>query len=73
MVVARWWQQWITKELVYHCGWSGFLRNTDARDDHAIRRVGHVLTNNISKIGLTAFNTFETSDDIKGNHLETTC
>ncbi|GFT95386.1 hypothetical protein TNCV_3326571 [Trichonephila clavipes] len=39
MVVARCWQQWITEGRVYRCGGSGRPRNTNDREDRAIRRV----------------------------------
>ncbi|GFS65937.1 HTH_Tnp_Tc3_2 domain-containing protein [Trichonephila clavipes] len=39
MVVARCWQQWITKCRVYRRGGSGRPRNTNDREDRAIRRV----------------------------------
>ncbi|GFX46946.1 uncharacterized protein TNCV_315691 [Trichonephila clavipes] len=39
MVVARCWQQWITEGRVYRRGGSGRPRNTNAREDRAIRRV----------------------------------
>ncbi|GFY18658.1 HTH_Tnp_Tc3_2 domain-containing protein [Trichonephila clavipes] len=39
MVVARCWQQWITEGRVYRRGGSGRPRNTNDRDDRAIRRV----------------------------------
>ncbi|GFX16677.1 hypothetical protein TNCV_2388211 [Trichonephila clavipes] len=39
MVVARCWQQWITEGRVYRRGESGRPRNTNDREDHAIRRV----------------------------------
>ncbi|GFT32124.1 hypothetical protein TNCV_1229261 [Trichonephila clavipes] len=38
MVVARCWQQWITEGSVPLRG-SGFVRNTNDREDRAIRRV----------------------------------
>ncbi|GFV52514.1 HTH_38 domain-containing protein [Trichonephila clavipes] len=40
MVVARCWQQWITEGRVYRRGGSGRPRNTNDREDRAIRRVG---------------------------------
>ncbi|GFU95863.1 HTH_38 domain-containing protein [Trichonephila clavipes] len=39
MVVARCWQQWITEGKVYRRGGSGRPRNTNDREDRAIRRV----------------------------------
>ncbi|GFW61264.1 transposable element Tcb2 transposase [Trichonephila clavipes] len=39
MVVSRCWQQWITEGRVYRCGGSGRPRNTNDREDRAIRRV----------------------------------
>ncbi|GFY19613.1 HTH_Tnp_Tc3_2 domain-containing protein [Trichonephila clavipes] len=39
MVVARCWQQWITEGRVYRRGVSGRPRNTNDREDRAIRRV----------------------------------
>ncbi|GFT72967.1 HTH_Tnp_Tc3_2 domain-containing protein [Trichonephila clavipes] len=39
MVVARCWQQWITEGSVYRRGGSGRPRNTNDREDRAIRRV----------------------------------
>ncbi|GFW73437.1 transposable element Tcb2 transposase [Trichonephila clavipes] len=38
-VVARCWQQWITEGRVYRRGGSGRPRNTNDREDRAIRRV----------------------------------
>ncbi|GFT97888.1 transposable element Tc1 transposase [Trichonephila clavipes] len=39
MVVARCWQQWITEGRVYRRGGSGRPRNTNDREDRAIRRL----------------------------------
>ncbi|GFV39463.1 HTH_Tnp_Tc3_2 domain-containing protein [Trichonephila clavipes] len=39
MVFARCWQQWITEGRVYRRGGSGRPRNTNDREDRAIRRV----------------------------------
>ncbi|GFX49099.1 transposable element Tc1 transposase [Trichonephila clavipes] len=39
MVVARCWQQWITEGRVYRRGGSELPRNTNDREDRAIRRV----------------------------------
>ncbi|GFU74422.1 HTH_38 domain-containing protein [Trichonephila clavipes] len=39
MVVARCWQQWITEGRVYRRGGSDRPRNTNDREDRAIRRV----------------------------------
>ncbi|GFV17463.1 HTH_38 domain-containing protein [Trichonephila clavipes] len=39
MVVARCWQQWITEGRVHRRGGSGRPRNTNDREDRAIRRV----------------------------------
>ncbi|GFX88174.1 transposable element Tcb2 transposase [Trichonephila clavipes] len=39
MVVARCWQQWITEGRVYRRGGPGRPRNTNDREDRAIRRV----------------------------------
>ncbi|GFU55068.1 HTH_Tnp_Tc3_2 domain-containing protein [Trichonephila clavipes] len=39
MVVARCWQQWVTEGRVYRRGGSGRPRNTNDREDRAIRRV----------------------------------
>ncbi|GFX70381.1 HTH_Tnp_Tc3_2 domain-containing protein [Trichonephila clavipes] len=39
MVVPRCWQQWITEGRVYRRGGSGRPRNTNDREDRAIRRV----------------------------------
>ncbi|GFW16906.1 HTH_Tnp_Tc3_2 domain-containing protein [Trichonephila clavipes] len=39
MVVARCWQQWITEGRVYRRGGLGRPRNTNDREDRAIRRV----------------------------------
>ncbi|GFU64623.1 HTH_Tnp_Tc3_2 domain-containing protein [Trichonephila clavipes] len=39
MVVARCWQQWITEGRVYRRGGSGRPRNTNDREDRAIKRV----------------------------------
>ncbi|GFX85140.1 hypothetical protein TNCV_1646871 [Trichonephila clavipes] len=41
MVVARFWQQWITECIciLYRRGGSGCPRNTNDREDRAIRRV----------------------------------
>ncbi|GFU58292.1 hypothetical protein TNCV_5139281 [Trichonephila clavipes] len=38
-IVARCWQQWITEGRVYRRGGSGRPRNTNDREDRAIRRV----------------------------------
>ncbi|GFU96213.1 hypothetical protein TNCV_4254871 [Trichonephila clavipes] len=39
MVAARCWQQWITEGRVYRRGGSGRPRNTNDREDRAIKRV----------------------------------
>ncbi|GFV73015.1 HTH_38 domain-containing protein [Trichonephila clavipes] len=39
MVVTRCWQQWITEGRMYRRGGSGRPRNTNDREDRAIRRV----------------------------------
>ncbi|GFS85824.1 HTH_38 domain-containing protein [Trichonephila clavipes] len=52
MVVARCWQQWITEGRVYRRGGSGRPRNTNDREDHAIRRVA-LGTNNVAKFNAT--------------------
>ncbi|GFV47971.1 HTH_38 domain-containing protein [Trichonephila clavipes] len=44
MVVARCWQQWITEGRVYRRGGSGRPRNTNDREDRAIRRVATSAT-----------------------------
>ncbi|GFX40370.1 transposable element Tc1 transposase [Trichonephila clavipes] len=50
MVVARCWQQWITEGRVYRRGGSGRPRNTNDREDRAIRS-GHFGTNNAVSTG----------------------
>ncbi|GFS63359.1 HTH_38 domain-containing protein [Trichonephila clavipes] len=70
MVVARCWQQWITEGRVYRRG-SGRPRNTNDREDRAIRRVA-TGTNNVASIDSTPLTSFQTSSAIKRNHKETT-
>ncbi|GFX91389.1 HTH_38 domain-containing protein [Trichonephila clavipes] len=53
MVVARCWQQWITEGRVYRRGGSGRPRNTNDREDRAIRRVATFGTNNVASIHST--------------------
>ncbi|GFW83214.1 hypothetical protein TNCV_2508541 [Trichonephila clavipes] len=53
MVVARCWQQWITEGRVYRRGGSGRPRNTNDREDRAIRKSGHFGTNNVASIDST--------------------
>ncbi|GFV65774.1 HTH_38 domain-containing protein [Trichonephila clavipes] len=67
MVVARCWQQWITEGRVYRRGGSGRPRNTNDREDRAIRR-GHFGTNNVASIDSTPLTSFQTSSVIKRNH-----
>ncbi|GFY31143.1 transposable element Tcb1 transposase [Trichonephila clavipes] len=51
MVVARCWQQWITEGKVYRRGGSGRPRNTNDREDRAIRRVAtSALTTSLASI-----------------------
>ncbi|GFW13109.1 HTH_38 domain-containing protein [Trichonephila clavipes] len=69
MVVARCWQQWITEGRVYRRGGSGRPRNTNDREDRAIRFFG---TNNVASIDSTPLTSFQTSSAIKKNHKETT-
>ncbi|GFW23587.1 hypothetical protein TNCV_4091301 [Trichonephila clavipes] len=45
MVVARCWQQWTTEGRVYRRGGSGRPRNTNDREDRAIRRVATSANN----------------------------
>ncbi|GFT34921.1 hypothetical protein TNCV_786421 [Trichonephila clavipes] len=71
MVVARCWQQWITEGRVYRRGGSGRPRNTNDREDRAIRRVA-TGTNNVASIDSTPLTSFQTSSAIKRNHKETT-
>ncbi|GFU90613.1 HTH_38 domain-containing protein [Trichonephila clavipes] len=71
-VVARCWQQWITEGRAYRRGGSGRPRNTNDREDRAIRRVGHFGTNNVASIDSTPLTSFQTSSAIKRNHKETT-
>ncbi|GFX72045.1 transposable element Tcb2 transposase [Trichonephila clavipes] len=72
MVVARCWQQWITECRVYRRGGSGRPRNTNDREDRAIRRSGHFGTNNVASIDSTPLTSFQISSAIKRNHKETT-
>ncbi|GFV80209.1 HTH_Tnp_Tc3_2 domain-containing protein [Trichonephila clavipes] len=71
MVVARCWQQWITEGRVYRRGGSGRPRNTNDREDRAIRRVA-ISTNNVASIDSTPLTSFQTSSAIKRNHKEKT-
>ncbi|GFS96962.1 HTH_Tnp_Tc3_2 domain-containing protein [Trichonephila clavipes] len=50
MVVARCWQQWITEGRVYRRGGSGRPRNTNDREDRAIRRVATSPTTSLASI-----------------------
>ncbi|GFU20362.1 hypothetical protein TNCV_3458661 [Trichonephila clavipes] len=68
MVVARCWQQWITECRVYRRGGSGRPRNTNDREDRAIRKSGHFGTNNVASIDSTPLTSFQTSSAIKRNH-----
>ncbi|GFW39787.1 transposable element Tcb2 transposase [Trichonephila clavipes] len=69
MVVARCWQSGSQKR-VYRRGGSGRPRNTNDREDRAIRRV--FGTNNVASIDSTPLTSFQTSSAIKRNHKETT-
>ncbi|GFV98551.1 HTH_38 domain-containing protein [Trichonephila clavipes] len=67
MVVARCWQQWITEGRVYRRGGSGRPRNTNDREDRAIRKVAKPTTSLAS-----IQRHLKTSSAIKRNHKETT-
>ncbi|GFU38496.1 putative DD41D transposase [Trichonephila clavipes] len=54
MVVARCWQQWITEGRVYRRGGSGRPRNTNDREDRAIRRVVTSAPTSIDSTPLTS-------------------
>ncbi|GFV22623.1 HTH_Tnp_Tc3_2 domain-containing protein [Trichonephila clavipes] len=72
MVVARCWQQWITEGRVYRRGGSGRPRNTNDREDRAIRRVAtSAPTTSLASIQ-RHLPPFQTSSAIKRNHKETT-
>ncbi|GFV18433.1 HTH_38 domain-containing protein [Trichonephila clavipes] len=72
MVVARCWQQWITEGRVYRRGGSGRPRNTNDREDRAIRRVAtSAPTTSLASIQRHLPH-FQTSSAIKRNHKETT-
>ncbi|GFV01372.1 transposable element Tc1 transposase [Trichonephila clavipes] len=64
MVVARCWQQWITEGRVYRRGGSGRPRNTNDREDRAIRRVATSGTNNVASIDSTPLTSFQTSSSV---------
>ncbi|GFU76136.1 hypothetical protein TNCV_276781 [Trichonephila clavipes] len=70
-VVARCWQQWITEGRVYRRGGSGRLRNTNDREDRAIRRVA-TSAPTTSLASIQRHLPFQTSSAIKRNHKETT-
>ncbi|GFX25249.1 hypothetical protein TNCV_1274101 [Trichonephila clavipes] len=70
MVVARCWQQWITEGRVYRRGGSGRPRNTNDREDRAIRRVATSAPTTL-RIDSTPLTSFQTSSAIKRNHKET--
>ncbi|GFX49030.1 HTH_38 domain-containing protein [Trichonephila clavipes] len=73
MVVARCWQQWITEGRVYRRGGSGRPRNTNDREDRAIRRVATSASASlVASIDSTPLTSFQTSSAIKRNHKETT-
>ncbi|GFW82438.1 hypothetical protein TNCV_3819181 [Trichonephila clavipes] len=67
MVVARCCQQWITEGRVYRRGGSGRPRNTNDREDRAIRKwpLRHQQRLSIDSTPLTSF---QTSSAIKRNH-----
>ncbi|GFX40004.1 hypothetical protein TNCV_2647671 [Trichonephila clavipes] len=68
MVVARCWQQWITEGRVYRRGGSGRPRNTNDREDRAIRRVAtSAPTTSLASIQ-RHLPRFQTSSAIKRNH-----
>ncbi|GFU09132.1 hypothetical protein TNCV_1319701 [Trichonephila clavipes] len=72
MVVARCWQQWITEGRVYRRGGSGRPRNTNDREDRAIRRVAtSAPTTSLASIQ-RHLPPSQTSSAIKRNHKETT-
>ncbi|GFT93775.1 hypothetical protein TNCV_2111661 [Trichonephila clavipes] len=72
MVVARCWQQWITEGRVYRRGGSGRPRNTNDREDRAIRRVAtSAPTTSLASIQ-RHLPRFQTSSAIKRNQKETT-
>ncbi|GFV93731.1 hypothetical protein TNCV_366321 [Trichonephila clavipes] len=58
MVVARCWQQW-AEGRVYRRGGSGRPRNTNDREDRAIRRVA--TSDNVASIDSTPLTSFQTS------------
>ncbi|GFX38965.1 HTH_Tnp_Tc3_2 domain-containing protein [Trichonephila clavipes] len=65
MVVARCWQQWVTEGRVYRRGGSGRPRNTNDREDRAIRRVAtSAPTTSLASIQ-RHFTSFQTSSAIK--------
>ncbi|GFU82670.1 uncharacterized protein TNCV_2900111 [Trichonephila clavipes] len=73
MVVARCWQQWITEGRVYRRGGSGRPRNTNDREDRAIRRVAtSAPTTSLASIDSTPLTSFRHPSAIKRNHKETT-
>ncbi|GFT94782.1 ATP-dependent DNA helicase [Trichonephila clavipes] len=67
MVVARCWQQWITEGRVYRRGGSGRPRNTNDREDRAIRRVA-TSAPTTSLASIQRHTSFQTSSAIKRNH-----
>ncbi|GFV22847.1 hypothetical protein TNCV_2097641 [Trichonephila clavipes] len=71
MVVARCWQQWITEGRVYRRGGSGRPRNTNDREDRAIRRVA-TSAPTTSLASIQRHPPRQTSSAIKRNHKETT-
>ncbi|GFW62969.1 hypothetical protein TNCV_4453171 [Trichonephila clavipes] len=66
MVVSRCWQQWITEGRVHRRGGSGRPRNTNDREDRAIRS-GH-FGSNVASTDSTPLTSFQTSSAIKRNH-----
>ncbi|GFX21214.1 HTH_Tnp_Tc3_2 domain-containing protein [Trichonephila clavipes] len=60
--------KWITEGRVYRRGGSGRPRNTNDREDRAIRKSGHFGTNSVASIDSTPRTSFQTSSAIKRNH-----
>ncbi|GFU96105.1 hypothetical protein TNCV_2857541 [Trichonephila clavipes] len=72
MVVARCWQQWITEGRVYRRGRVRRPRNTNDREDRAIKEWPLRHQQRRASIDSTPLTSFQTSSAIKRNHKETT-
>ncbi|GFT64336.1 hypothetical protein TNCV_403241 [Trichonephila clavipes] len=72
MVVAWYWQQWITDGKVYRNGGSGHPKNTNTYDDRAIIRAATSSPKTSLELVQRHTPLLQTSGGIKGNHSKMT-